>query len=58
MIHKYVILLYIKKLSAYSGKLETANIYNMVEVFKFIQYIGMKTYHTDIISNWKNNLNN
>tara|TARA_R110002096_G_scaffold46782_1_gene125231 strand:+ start:122 stop:610 length:489 start_codon:yes stop_codon:yes gene_type:complete len=47
-----------KKLSAYSGKLETANIYNMVEVFKFIQYIGMKTYHTDIISNWKNNLNN
>ena len=43
-----------KRLSAFSGKLETKNIYNMVEVLK---YIGMNTYYTDIISNWKNNIN-
>tara|TARA_R110000803_G_C11754285_1_gene292955 strand:+ start:40 stop:516 length:477 start_codon:yes stop_codon:yes gene_type:complete len=43
-----------KKLSAFSGKLDTKNIYNMVEVLKCI---GYNTYYTDIISSWKNNMN-
>ncbi len=44
-----------KKLSAFSGKLETKNIYNLAEVLKCF---NLNTYHTDIISNWKNNMNN